>query len=113
MPNLLQLGGEINMADSNTETTQDESADLPHRPEYMLTTVDNPFDPFTQFDEWLSWDTNAGYHTSGLLARIAFVSDDLSEADQHLAVQDAIDEIVQENVLGVFRKVKRGEVKTD
>lgn len=93
--------------------TQDDGAvevDMPSRPEYMLTTVDNPFDPFTQFDEWYAWDQTAGYHTPGLLARVARIGDDLSEADQHLAIQTAIDEIVQENVLGVFMKVLRNEV---
>lgn len=85
--------------------------DVPFRPEYMLTTVDNPYDPFTQWDEWFSWDQSAGYHTPGLLARVARTSDDLSEADEYLAVQQAIDEVVQENVLGVLRKVKAGEVK--
>jgi len=73
--------------------------------EYMLTTVDNPFNPFTQFDEWLTWDTNAGYHTSSLLGRITKTSDDLSDADQAVAIQNAIDEIVSENVSGMFRKV--------
>lgn len=75
--------------------------------EYMLSTIDNPFDPFTQFDEWLAFDTNSGYQTAGMLARIAFVSDELSEADQMLAVQSAIDEIVRENVLGIYIKVSR------
>ena len=84
--------------------------DMPSRPEYMLTTVDNPYDPFTQWDEWFAWDQSSGYHTPGLLARVARLSDDLAEADEHLAIQQAIDEIVQENVLGVFRKVKEGEV---
>ena len=73
----------------------------------MLTTVDNPHDPFTQWDDWYAYDMRAGYHTPGLLARVAFVSNDLSEADQALAVQSAIDEIVQENVSGVHRKVTR------
>lgn len=84
-------------------------AELPDRPEYMLTTVDNPYDPFTQWDDWFAWDDAAGYCTPGLLARITRMSAELSEADQHLAVQDAIDEIVRENVLGVLRKVKRGD----
>jgi len=84
--------------------------DVPPRPEYMLTTVDNPFDPFTQWDEWYAWDQNAGYHTPGLLARVARLGEDLPEGDQHLAIQLAIDEIVQENVLGVHRKVKLGEI---
>jgi hypothetical protein len=73
----------------------------------MLTTVDNPFDPFTDYDAWYSWDAAAGYHTPGLLARIVITSDELSDADQHVAVEDAIDEIVRENVLGVYKKVTR------
>ena len=75
--------------------------------EYMLTTVDNPFDPFTQFNEWFVWDESKGYHTSALLARIAKTSDDISESDQAVAIQNAIDEIVHENVSGMFRKVSR------
>lgn len=75
--------------------------------EHMLTTVDNPFDPFTQFDEWLSFDTNLGYHTSSFLARIAATSPDLSEADQAVAIENAIDEIVEENVSGMWKKVSR------
>lgn len=77
---------------------------------YMLTTVDNPFDPFTQFDQWFAFDTYSGYHTAALLDRIAISSDELSQIDQVLAVQDAIDEIVKENVMGVHRKVKRGQL---
>ena len=79
--------------------------------EYMLTTVDNPFNPFTEFDEWLNYDIDAGYNTPSLLARIAKVSDELSEPDQALAIQDAIDEIVRENVSGMFRKVSRNSIQ--
>lgn len=77
---------------------------------YMLTTVDNPWDPWTQWDQWYMWDLNAGYNTPGLLARLSYVSDELSEPDQALAIQQAIDEIVRENVSGVHRKVKPGDV---
>jgi hypothetical protein len=72
----------------------------------MLTTVDNPYDPFKQFDEWYAWDESAGYHTSSFLARIVKTSDELSDADQSLAIEQAIDEIVRENVSGVYRKVQ-------
>ena len=75
--------------------------------EYMLTTVDNPFDPFTRFEEWLAYDTKLGYDTPGMLARITKISNDLSEPDQALAVQSAIDEIVTENVSGMWRKVSQ------
>jgi hypothetical protein len=75
--------------------------------EYMLTTVDNPFDPFTRFDEWLEYDSSMGYNTPAFLDRIANVSNDMSEPDQALAIQEAIDEIVYENVSGMWRKVSR------
>lgn len=73
--------------------------------EHMLTTSDNPYNPFTHFDEWYAWDTAAGYHTAAYLARIVRTSDELSEADQSLAYEQAIDEIVRENVLGLYEKV--------
>jgi hypothetical protein len=87
------------------------STDTNEPTEYMLTTVDNPFDPFTRFDEWLAYDTRLGYDTPGMLARITKISNDLSEPDQALAVQNAIDEIVTENVSGMWRKVSRNQTE--
>lgn len=75
--------------------------------EHMLTTVDNPFDPFTNFDEWNAYDMVLGYHTSAFLARVIATSDELSQANQDAAIEQAIDEIVRENVLGVYMKVSK------
>lgn len=72
---------------------------------HMLTTIDNPFNPHTHFDEWYQFDRAAGYDTASYLARIVKTSDDLSEADQDLALEQAIDEIIKENVLGIYTKV--------
>jgi len=79
--------------------------------EYMLTTQDNPYDPFTQWREWLAWDTNAGYNTPSLLARIAKTSDEMSEADQSDATQNAIDEIVYLNPSGMHVKITKDSWK--
>ena len=73
--------------------------------EHMLTTVDNPFDPFTQFDEWNSYDLMKGYGSLSYLARIVVTSPDLSDASQSQAIEDGIDEIVRENPLGLYRRV--------
>lgn len=75
-------------------------------PRHMVTTTDNPYNYFTQFDEWLAFDMRKGYDTLGFLARIVRSSDDLSEADQEAAIDDAVDEIVKYNVLGIYRKVE-------
>jgi hypothetical protein len=74
--------------------------------QHMLTTVDNPFNPFTDYNAWFGWDIAAGYHTVEFLARIVRTSDDLSEGDQEQAIEQGIDEIVSENVLGVYKKVE-------
>lgn len=79
--------------------------------EYMLTTVDNPWNPFTNFDEWRTFDEAAGYHTSAFLARVVRSSEALSEEDQDLAIEQAIDEIVKENVLGLYKKISSVDVK--
>lgn len=73
----------------------------------MLTTVDNPHSPFENWDAWLSYDLACGYNTSGLLARIANTSHELSDKDFDVALQAAIDEIVEENVSGLHRKVTK------
>lgn len=70
-----------------------------------LTTTDNPFNPFNQFDQWYEWDRNAGYNTPNYLARIVKTSDDLSDKDQDEAIELAIDEILTENVLGIYKRV--------
>lgn len=69
-----------------------------------LTTTDNPFDPFKQWQQWFQWDHAAGYDTPSYLARIVVTSDELSEADQDEAVEAAIDEILYENVLGIYKR---------
>lgn len=73
--------------------------------QYMLTTVDNPYSPFTQYEEWFALDAALGYHTPGLLARYVYSSDDLSDVDQLDAINQGIDEVVQENPFGIYRKV--------
>jgi hypothetical protein len=65
--------------------------------ENMLTTRDNPYSPVTQFDQWRIWDEAAGYNTLSYLGRVVRTSDELSDADQSLAYEQAIDSIVAEN----------------
>ncbi|MBR1734966.1 MAG: hypothetical protein IJ730_05920, partial [Alphaproteobacteria bacterium] len=61
----------------------------------MLTTVDNPFDPFTEWDDWRRFDEDHGYYTCEYLGRVCDFSYELSEADQEVAVLTAIADIVR------------------
>lgn len=73
----------------------------------MLTTTDNPYDPFDDYDDWLAFDIRQGYNTPAYLARLTITSDELSEPDQYLAIEDAIDQIVSENFSGIYKKVSK------
>lgn len=72
---------------------------------HMLSTSDNPWNPWTDFDAWYAWDMNAGYHTLAYLARITVSSDEISQADQDLAVEQAIEEIIRLNINGMYISV--------
>lgn len=75
--------------------------------ECMLTTIDNPFDPFTQFEDWFQFDESKGYHSCAYLGRIAKTSTSMSDSDYALEVERAIDEIVKRDPLMIYRKATR------
>lgn len=75
--------------------------------EVMLTTTDNPYDPFEQFDEWFAFDTQKGYNTCAYLARIAKTSNELPDNMNDEETERAIDEICFFNVTGNYKKVVR------
>lgn len=75
--------------------------------EFMLTTLDNPFNPFTDYDEWYRYDVDKGYNTASYLARIAKISNDLSEEDEAIAIDLAMDEITKMNLLGNYIKITK------
>lgn len=73
--------------------------------QYMLTTLDNPYNPFTQYDEWYALDEARGYHSTGLLARYVVTSDALSPKDQEVAINQGLNELIQDNPYGMYKKV--------
>lgn len=81
-------------------------------PKFMLTTIDNPFDPFTQFEDWLAFDEDQGYNTCGHLASAALTSNDLSDEDQDEAIDSAVEQVARINVLGVFKKVQASDYRS-
>lgn len=75
--------------------------------EYALTTFDNPYDPFEEFDAWFLYDEEKGYHSTSYLGRIARTSDELTDEENAREVERAIDEIVKYDFQNIYRKVKR------
>lgn len=73
----------------------------------MLSTIDNPYSPFDEFDLWYITDQRLGYNTPTLLARVAYTSSDLSDLDQEQAIDQAINDILENNISENYRKVTR------
>jgi len=78
----------------------------------MLTTFDNPYNPFEQFTSWFLFDVEKGYNTCSYLARIARTSDQLSEEENELEIERAIDEIIKYDFRNIYKKVTMQTVDT-
>ena len=78
--------------------------------ECMLTTIDNPFNPFTHFKEWFLFDVEKGYNTCSYLARIVNLSEDLSQKEVDEEIERAIDEIIMINPNPIYKKVHKTTV---
>lgn len=103
-----------NVKDGSLKLATQSSADRNDTLHIWITTVDNPFDPFTDFDDWYRYDESKGYCTSGYLARYfdtdtSDIGDD--EYEEHLAI--AIEKILNNDFIGQYFKVTRvnGETK--
>ena len=81
--------------------------------EVMLTTFDNPFDPFDEFVQWFLFDVEKGYNTCSYLARIARSSDSFSTKEEKEETERAIDAIIDHDFLNIYKKVTRNLVKNE
>lgn len=71
-----------------------------------ITTKDNPYDPFEQFNEWYNFDIDKGYNSCAYLDRIANTSEQLSDEENAKEIERAIDEIIKYDFLNIYKKVK-------
>ena len=70
------------------------------------TTIDNPFDPFKDFDDWYRFDEDHGYHTCEYIARVAEVPFEATESEYSQAINAAVKDIVRLNVIGLYRTAR-------
>ena len=76
-----------------------------------LTTFDNPYDPFEQFDSWNRFDTDKGYCSCSYLDRIARTSDQLTDEENDREIERAIDEIIKYDFRNIYKKVIQTEIE--
>lgn len=75
----------------------------------LLTTIDNPYDPFEQFALWLLFDKEQGYNTCEYLAREVKLTEDMSEKEMNDEIDRAMDQIIADDFLKIRKIVYRSE----
>lgn len=73
--------------------------------ELMLSTVDNPFNPKTQYDEWKQFDNDNGYYTEEYIARLINMESDYDADDEfmlNIITSRVIDDILENDDLELY-----------
>ena len=79
---------------------------------YMLTTLDNPFDPFNDFASWFAFDLEKGHNTSSRIARIADLNSEMTQKEVDEEMERAMDLIVKHDFEDKYIKVQEKQTET-
>ena len=79
---------------------------------FMLTTTDNPFDPFNDFKSWYMFDCEKGHNTSARLARIANIDDEMTQKEVDDEMDRAMDLIVKFDLEDKYIKIEEKQTAT-
>lgn len=72
-----------------------------------ITTIDNPFDPFDNSENWLMFDIEKGYYTNNKIARLVNLTDDMTDKEELEEIERAIDRLIEIDPLDIYIKVIR------
>jgi hypothetical protein len=78
-----------------------------------LTTFDNPYNPFSQFAQWLLFDSEKGYNTCAYLGRIAQTSEMLTDEENEEEIERSIDEIIKYDFMNIYKKLSTNSIAQD
>lgn len=56
----------------------------------MLTTIDNPYNPFTQWEQWYTYDMTSGYNTCGMLGGLVKDNNEFNDGTAQLVMNDIV-----------------------
>lgn len=82
---------------------------LCYQDKVMLTTTDNPINPFDDWDAWYSEDLRLGHDTCGYIARLFVDYEDMSSIYQAQEYARCVREIFANDNEGLYTLAKRPE----
>ena len=79
---------------------------------HMLTTLDNPFDPFNEFTSWYMFDCEKGHNTSSRIARLAQIDSEMSQKEVDDEMERVVNFIYDHDDEGKYVKVQEKQTAT-
>lgn len=71
---------------------------------YTITTIDNPYNPFTEFTDWYSFDCLHNYGTTEKLSRVCSISDAFTDEENAEEIESGVDALLAVDFLGLYKK---------
>ena len=68
-----------------------------------ITTIDNPFNPFEDFASWYDFDMEKGYCSCQRVARLANITDDMTDIEEEAEIERATKRLVEIDPLDIFQ----------
>lgn len=68
-----------------------------------ITTIDNPFNPFEDFASWYDFDMEKGYCSCQRVARLANISDDMTDLEIEAETERATRRLVEIDPLDLYK----------
>lgn len=81
---------------------------MKEKEEFMLTTYDNPFNPFDDFEVWWKTDLRLGHNCCGILASNAATSEVYSDEMNEQIIEEAVNDIIRRSPT-IYKKVYRSD----
>jgi hypothetical protein len=82
--------------------------DVPEDADLVLTTMDNPYNPKTDYPKWKQWDEESGYHTEAFLARLLMMEESF-DIDDELGIialtNKVINDVLENDPLNIYALV--------
>ncbi len=68
-----------------------------------ITTIDNPFNPFEDFASWYDFDMEKGYCSCERVARLANITDDMTDIEEEAEIERATRRLVEIDPLDIYQ----------
>lgn len=77
--------------------------------DHALTTMDNPWNPFTHPKEWLQYDIDHGYNTDRWIAYFCDATNEFFDEMRDLEIDYAMNKVLEVNPFGLHIKIYKND----